>query len=71
MKNLFFDIQGGTTKSCGICGWEDIKTGRKYTLFTVDNGIWFIDTTEPVCAIQVAYGPNAATKDGWTDVKIY
>eukprot|EP00924_Labyrinthula_sp_SR-Ha-C_P010826 snap_masked-scaffold_35-processed-gene-2.7-mRNA-1 protein AED:1.00 eAED:1.00 QI:0/-1/0/0/-1/1/1/0/701 len=71
VKDLFIDIQNGTTQSSDIWGWEDTETNKEYTLFLVDNGIWFIDTTDPSSPVKVAFGPNPASKFPWGDVKVY
>eukprot|EP00924_Labyrinthula_sp_SR-Ha-C_P001533 snap_masked-scaffold_18-processed-gene-0.35-mRNA-1 protein AED:1.00 eAED:1.00 QI:0/-1/0/0/-1/1/1/0/645 len=71
LTDMFIDQQNGTTSSSDIWGWEDTVTGQEYTLFTVNNGIWFIDTIDPSNPITVAYGPNAASQDNWADVKVY
>eukprot|EP00924_Labyrinthula_sp_SR-Ha-C_P007959 snap_masked-scaffold_41-processed-gene-1.24-mRNA-1 protein AED:0.04 eAED:1.00 QI:0/-1/0/1/-1/1/1/0/653 len=71
LTDLFIEINGGTTVSSDIWGWEDTVTGQEYTLLMVDNGIWFIDTTDPANPVQVAYGPNPASKYSWGDVKVY
>eukprot|EP00924_Labyrinthula_sp_SR-Ha-C_P010827 augustus_masked-scaffold_35-processed-gene-2.73-mRNA-1 protein AED:1.00 eAED:1.00 QI:0/-1/0/0/-1/1/1/0/629 len=71
IKDLFIDEQNGTTSGSDMWGWEDTRTGQEYALLTVDNGTWFIDTTNPVHPVKVAFGKNLATQSRWGDVKVY
>eukprot|EP00924_Labyrinthula_sp_SR-Ha-C_P001568 snap_masked-scaffold_18-processed-gene-1.39-mRNA-1 protein AED:1.00 eAED:1.00 QI:0/0/0/0/1/1/3/0/319 len=69
--DLYIEIQNGTTSGSDIWGCEDTENSKEYTLLMVDNGIWFIDTTDPSNPVKVAYGPNPASKFAWGDVKVY
>eukprot|EP00924_Labyrinthula_sp_SR-Ha-C_P005512 snap_masked-scaffold_62-processed-gene-0.37-mRNA-1 protein AED:1.00 eAED:1.00 QI:0/-1/0/0/-1/1/1/0/645 len=71
LSDLFISEQRGTTQTSDIWGWEDTLTGKEYTLLMVDNGIWFIDSTDPANPLRVAYGPYPGSQYSWGDLKVY
>eukprot|EP00924_Labyrinthula_sp_SR-Ha-C_P008678 snap_masked-scaffold_37-processed-gene-2.79-mRNA-1 protein AED:1.00 eAED:1.00 QI:0/0/0/0/1/1/2/0/684 len=71
LTDMNIDFEGGTFSGSDIWGWEDTETGKEYTLLTVDNGMWIIDTTDPENPIKVAVAPNPSSKEQWADVKVY
>lgn len=52
-------------------GWTDPDTGNEYALMGLDNGVAFIDISNPNEAIYVGKLPTATTSSPWRDVKVY
>ena len=61
---------GGTSAGSDIWGWLSPE-GKEITLWCVDNGIWFIDSTDPANVLRLGYMRSGRPKDGWCDVKVY
>ena len=55
-----------------IWGWTDPSTNREYALMGLDDGVAFIDITEPNEAIYLGKLPSAtAVSSPWRDLKVY
>ncbi|WP_299556767.1 choice-of-anchor B family protein [Seonamhaeicola sp.] len=62
-----FDATGGNDS----WGWVDQTTGKEYALMCLDNGIAFVDVTDPVNPVYLGKLPTATISSSWRDVKIY
>jgi len=52
-------------------GWTDPTTNKEYALVGLDNGVAFIDVTNPNEAIYLGKLPTATEASPWRDIKIY
>ncbi len=52
-------------------GWTDSATGKEYALMGLNNGVAFIDITNPNEAIYIGKLPTATESISWRDVKVY
>ncbi|NNC69334.1 MAG: choice-of-anchor B family protein [Flavobacteriaceae bacterium] len=52
-------------------GWTDPTTNKEYALLGLDNGVAFIDISNPNEAIYLGKLPTATTNSTWRDVKVY
>ena len=52
-------------------GWVDSSTGKEYALMCLDNGIAFVDITNPITPIYLGKLPTATIPSPWRDVKVY
>jgi choice-of-anchor B domain-containing protein len=62
-----------STMGCGsgndIWGWTDSMTGREYALMGCDNGIAFVDVSDPVNPVYVGKLPTHTDASLWRGVK--
>lgn len=62
-----------STMGCGsgndIWGWTDSATGREYALMGCDNGIAFVDASDPVNPVYVGKLPTHSADSPWRGVK--
>ncbi len=54
-----------------IWGWTDSANDREYALVGLDNGIAFVDVTDPESLVFLGKLPTATTPAIWRDVKVY
>ena len=52
-------------------GWTDPMTNREYALMALNNGVAFVDVTDPNEAIYLGKLPTATSSSTWRDVKVY
>lgn len=62
-----FDAASGND----IWGWADPETGKEYALMGLDNGIAFIDLSNPHELRYLGKLPTATQASPWRDVKVY
>lgn len=63
-------MEGGIRAS-DIWGWRSQVTGKEVTLICMDNGIAFVDTTNPVDPCILGLLPSPRPADTWCDIKVY
>lgn len=61
----------GATNSNDSWGWTDSETGTEYALVGLDNGVAFIDISDPVNPIYIGKLPTHTQPSLWRDVKTY
>lgn len=61
----------GGSAANDIWGWTDGETGREYALIGLNNGVAFVDVTEPITPVVVGRLPTYARSSAWRDVKVY
>lgn len=54
-----------------VWGWFDAETGREYALLGLNNGLAFIDVTDPFYPIYLGKLPTASSNSLWRDMKVY
>lgn len=54
-----------------VWGWYDEETHREYALLGVNNGLAFIDVTDPYYPIYLGKLPTASSPSLWRDMKVY
>ncbi|MDT8305364.1 MAG: choice-of-anchor B family protein [Anaerolineae bacterium] len=54
-----------------LWGWSDPETGNDYVLFGVDDGLAFVDITEPSVPVYLGKLPTRTYSNLWHDVKVY
>eukprot|EP00924_Labyrinthula_sp_SR-Ha-C_P010899 maker-scaffold_47-snap-gene-1.5-mRNA-1 protein AED:0.06 eAED:0.06 QI:26/1/0.5/1/0/0/2/0/569 len=59
-----------TSAGSDIWGWLD-PNGREITLMCVDNGVWFIDSSDPENPARLGSMVSGRDKSSWCDVKVY
>ncbi len=52
-------------------GWTDSSTGNEYALICLENGVSFVDITNPITPIFLGRLPTATSNSFWRDVKVY
>lgn len=52
-----------------VWGWTDPATGREYALMGCDNGISFVDVSDPVAPVYVGRLPTYTVNSPWRSVK--
>lgn len=52
-------------------GWTDPDTGKEYVLQGLDNGVAFIDISDPEAPIYLGKLPTQTVASTWRDVKVY
>jgi len=52
-------------------GWTDPDNGNEYALMGLDNGLAFIDISNPVAPIYLGKLPTHTGSSAWRDVKVY
>eukprot|EP00924_Labyrinthula_sp_SR-Ha-C_P009700 snap_masked-scaffold_22-processed-gene-3.12-mRNA-1 protein AED:1.00 eAED:1.00 QI:0/-1/0/0/-1/1/1/0/601 len=70
LSQLSISGNGGTSAGSDIWGWRS-STGREITLMCVDNGMWFIDSTNPSSPARLGFMRSGRPKAAWCDVKVY
>ena len=63
----YFDATSGNDS----WGWTDPMTNKEYALMGLDNGVAFVDISNPNEAIYLGKLPTATSSSGWRDVKVY
>ncbi len=54
-----------------IWGWTDPLDSREYALVGLDNGVAFVEVTDPESLVYLGKLPTATTASVWRDVKVY
>ena len=54
-----------------LWGWVDPSTGREYALMGLDNGVSFVDISDPENPIIVGRLPTQTVSSTWRDIKVY
>eukprot|EP00924_Labyrinthula_sp_SR-Ha-C_P010879 snap_masked-scaffold_47-processed-gene-0.31-mRNA-1 protein AED:1.00 eAED:1.00 QI:0/-1/0/0/-1/1/1/0/591 len=70
LSDLSISGNGGTSAGSDIWGWLD-PNGREITLMCVDNGVWFIDSSDPENPVRLGSMVSGRDKSSWCDVKVY
>lgn len=52
-------------------GWKDEARGRYYALMGMDNGVAFVDVTDPEQPVIAGRLPTAGQSSTWRDIKVY
>ncbi|MEE4174558.1 MAG: choice-of-anchor B family protein [Xanthomonadales bacterium] len=52
-------------------GWKDQETGHYYALMGLDNGVAFVDVSDPADPVLVGRLPTADRNSTWRDIKVY
>ncbi len=52
-------------------GWTDPTTNKEYALVGLNNGVAFVDVTNPNEAVYLGKLPTATVSSSWRDVKVY
>uniref|UniRef100_A0A7S3LPK9 ShKT domain-containing protein n=1 Tax=Aplanochytrium stocchinoi TaxID=215587 RepID=A0A7S3LPK9_9STRA len=68
--NCGFGQNQGTTQGSDIWGWES-PSGKEITIMCVDNGVWFVDGTDPQNPERVGFLRSGRPQYAWCDVKVY
>lgn len=63
----FFDASSGNDS----WGWTDPITNKEYALMGLDNGVAFVEITDPNEAIYLGKLPTATSSSTWRDIKVY
>eukprot|EP00924_Labyrinthula_sp_SR-Ha-C_P001065 maker-scaffold_7-snap-gene-12.40-mRNA-1 protein AED:0.00 eAED:0.00 QI:142/1/1/1/1/1/2/190/533 len=70
LEDLNIDGRTQTNDGSDIWGWLDSE-GREIVIMCVDNGVWFVDGTDPVNPVRLGYMESARPKSSWCDAKVY
>jgi choice-of-anchor B domain-containing protein len=63
------DMGGGSGND--LWGWIDPSTGREYALMGLNNGVSFVDVSDPENPTIVGRLPTQTIASSWRDIKIY
>ena len=63
-------LRSNTNAASDMWGWFS-PTGREITIEALDNGVAFIDSTDPVNPVILAKMESGRLASPWTDVKVY
>ena len=61
----------GADNSNDSWGWTDAVSGIEYALLGLDNGVAFVDISDPVNPLYVGKLPTHTNSSLWRDVKVY
>ncbi len=61
----------GATNANDSWGWTDPQDGKEYALVGVNNGVAFVDITDPVNPMYLGKLPTHTDSSLWRDVKVY
>ncbi|MDC8002617.1 choice-of-anchor B family protein [Aureisphaera galaxeae] len=61
----------GATNANDSWGWTDPQDGKEYALVGVDNGVAFVDISDPVNPLYLGKLPTHTAPSLWRDVKVY
>lgn len=53
-----------------VWGWYDELTGKEYALLGLNNGLAFIDVTDPFYPVYLGKMPTASSNSLWRDMKV-
>lgn len=67
------DVLGSGADANDLWGWVDPETDREYALAGVDDGVSFVDVTDPLNPVVVGFLPRSTGSfvATWRDVKVY
>jgi len=68
--NCGFNSEDRTTQGSDIWGWLS-PTNKEITIDCVDNGVWFIDGTDPENPVRMGFIRSGRPQFAWCDVKVY
>jgi choice-of-anchor B domain-containing protein len=54
-----------------IWGWVDADTGKEYALMGLNNGVSFVDVSDPENPVIVGRLPTQTSNSSWRDIKVY
>lgn len=54
-----------------VWGWVDDETGKEYALLGVNNGLAFIEVTDPYYPMYLGKLPTASSASLWRDMKVF
>lgn len=63
--------QMGGTSGNDIWGWKDPVTGQEWALMGLNNGISFVDVTDPENPVIIGRLPTHTINSSWRDVEVY
>jgi len=69
-KRVSLAAMGGSSGN-DIWGWVDPSTGTEYALVGMDNGVSFVDVTDPVNPVIVGRLPTRTVASTWRDIKVF
>ncbi len=61
----------GASNANDSWGWTDPQDGTEYALVGVDNGVAFVDISDPVNPLYLGKLPTHTSSSLWRDVKVY
>ena len=70
LAHLPLEILGGRLGN-DVWGWTDSVTGREYALMGLDNGVAFVDVSDPASPSYLGNLPTHTTATIWRDFKVY
>jgi choice-of-anchor B domain-containing protein len=70
MSHVTLAQMGGTSGS-DIWGWKDPVTGKEWALMGLNNGISFVDVTDPQNPVVIGRLPTHSANSMWRDVEVY
>ena len=73
LAHLSLEDLGDVAMVNDLWGWTDPETGREYALVGLDNGVAFVDVTDPAAPVYLGVLPltQGAQFSLWRDVKVY
>ena len=61
----------GGAQGNDIWGWVDPSTGSEYALMGMNNGVSFVDVTDPENPLIIGRLPTQTQPSSWRDIKVY
>ncbi len=61
----------GTSFANDNWGWTDPETGKEYVLQGLENGVAFLDISDPSAMRYIGKLPTASGNSSWRDIKVY
>lgn len=62
---------GCTSSGNDVWGWTDPDDGREYALMGCNNGVSFVDITDPVNPVYLGRLPTHTVSSDWRDTKVF
>lgn len=61
----------GARSANDVWGWTDAETGREYALLGLDNGVAFVDVSEPSAPVYLGILFRQNRNSPWRSIKVY
>jgi len=69
-KRVSLNDMGGRSGN-DVWGWVDPSTGKEYALMGLNNGVSFVDVSDPENPIIIGRLPTQTSASNWRDIKVY
>ncbi len=69
--NMTLSQLGASGIGNDIWGWTDPMTGKEYALMGLNNGVAFVDISNPTSPVRIGNLATHTSSSSWRDIKVY